>query len=428
MITYLPLILLVILFIIGFPIGFALMLCVVPYFAMATGTPMDVIIQRFIASTESTSLLAIPFFITAGSIMNYSGITKRLLNLCDLLVGHIAGGLGHVNILLSAMMGGLSGSCAADAAQDCKILVPEMINRGYDKPFCAAVTASSSLITCIIPPSIGLVVYAYCTDTSVGKMLCAGYVPGLLMMVAQMALVVYLAKKRKYPPSRDKIASIGELLRGVVDSIWALGLPVLLIVGLRMGIFSASEGGAIIALYALVVGAFVYKELPIKKMPEIMCDAVRSTCSVMLVMCAANIFSYYLSWERIPHQISLFLATITTNPTIFMCMVTVMFLIIGMFMDGTTAMIILAPILAPVVKELGIDMVYFGTVLVVNCAIGAITPPFGAVIYLVAPMLKMRVDDFIKELLPFIAILVALLFVMVLFPEIVTWLPNLIYG
>lgn len=424
----LPLIILAVLFVIGFPIGFALIMCVIPYFAVQTGTNMDIIIQRFIASTESTSLLAIPFFITAGSIMNYSGITRRLLNLCDLLVGHIRGGLGHVNILLSTLMGGLSGSCAADAAQDCKILVPEMVAQGYDKPFCASVTAASSLITCIIPPSIGLVVYAYCTDTSVGKMLCSGYVPGFLMMAGLMILCAYLSHKRNYPKNREKIAPLGEILKACWKSIWALGLPVLLIVGLRMGMFSATEGGAVIALYAFVVGAFVYKELPIKKMPSIMKDAVRSTSSVMLVMCAANVFSYYLSWERIPQILSVLLADNATNPTGFMLLITVLFLFIGMFMDGTTAMIILAPILAPVVRTLGIDMVYFGTVLVVNCAIGAITPPFGVVIYLVAPMMKMKVDDFIKELWPFIGVLIAVLLLLVLCPSIVTFLPNLIYS
>lgn len=428
MIGILPLIILVILFLIGFPIGFALMLCVIPYFAMASGTPMDVVIQRFISSTESTSLLAVPFFITAGSIMNYSGITSRLLDLCDVLVGHISGGLGHVNILLSTLMGGLSGSCAADAAQETKILVPEMVRRGYDKPFCAAVTASSSLITCIIPPSIGLVVYAYCTDTSVGKMLAAGYLPGFLMMVGLMLLVAFLAKKRGYPPSRQTRAGFGEILHALAGSLWALGLPVILIVGLRLGIFSAAEGGAVVAAYALFVGLFVYRELPLRKLPEIMRDSVRSTCSVMLVMCAANIFSYYLSWERIPQKISAFLAMYATNPTFFLLLVTLLFLIIGMFMDGTTAMIILAPIFAPIAMSLGIDMVQFGVVLVVNCAIGAITPPFGVVIYLIAPMMKMRVDDFIRELMPFIGVLVAVLLLLVFFPGLCTWIPNLIYG
>lgn len=426
--TAMVVILLCALFIIGIPVGFALIISVVPYFAVTGSIPMEVVIQRFIASTESVSLLAIPFFITAGSIMTYSGITEVLLDLADLFVGHIRGGLGHVNIILSTMMGGLSGSCAADAAQDCKILVPTMIKRGYDKPFCAAVTAASSLITPIIPPGIGLVVYAYCTDTSVGRMFASGYIPGLLMCAAEMLLVAYLAKKRGYPPAREKRATVKEIAIGFKKSLWALGLPVLLIVGLRFGIFSATEGGAMCALYSLLVGKFVYKKIKKEHIIPILKDAVRSSCTVMLVMCAANIFSYFLSWERIPQNIGTFLANTVSNPTWFMLMVVALFFVIGMFMDGTAAMIVIAPIFAPVVRSLGIDMVFFGCVMVCCCALGAITPPFGAVIYLVAPMLRMRISDFIKELLPFIGVLVAVILLLVFFPQLVTFLPNLLYG
>lgn len=421
-------ILLVLLFIIGIPVGFALIICIIPYFAMADSIPMQVIIQRFIASTESISLLAIPFFIMAGSIMNYSGITVKLLNLAELLVGHIPGGLGHVNILLSTMMGGLSGSCAADAAQETKILVPEMVKKGYDKPFCAAVTAASSLITPIIPPGIGLVVYAYCTDTSVGKMFASGYLPGFLMCVGLMLLVNHLARKRNYPRQREKMASPKEIWKGFLDSLWALGLPVLLIVGLRFGIFSATEGGAMCALYAFLVGKFVYKTIKKEHFIPILKDAVLSTCTVMLVMCAANIFSYFLSWESIPQAISNFLAGTVHNGTVFLFMVVALFLIIGMFMDGTAAMIVIAPIFAPVAKSLGIDMVHFGLCMVMCCAIGAITPPFGVIIYLIAPMMRMKVSDFIKELMPFIGVLVFCVVLVVLIPPLATLLPNLLYG
>ncbi len=426
--TSLVWILLIFLFCLGIPVGFALILCVLPYFMTEGSIPMQVIIQRFIASTESVSLLAIPFFITAGSIMNYSGITEKLMNLADLLVGHISGGLGHVNILLSTMMGGLSGSCAADAAQETKILVPEMIKKGYDKPFCAAVTAASSLITPIIPPGIGLVVYAYCTDTSVGKMFASGYLPGFLMCIALMLLVRYLAKKRNYPKQRTHIAPAKEIIKCFLDSLWALGLPVLLIVGLRCGIFSANEGGAVCAVYSFIVGKFVYKRIKKEHILPILRDAVLSTCTVMLVMCAANIFSYFLSWESIPQKIAGFLANAIHNSTMFMLMVVALFLIIGMFMDGTAAMIVIAPIFAPVVKSLGIDMVYFGLIMVMCCAIGAITPPFGVIIYLVAPMMKMKVSAFIKELIPFILVLIACVIIVVFIPQIATFLPNLIYG
>lgn len=421
-------ILLVLLFVIGVPVGFALIICVVPYFAIESSIPMQVVIQRFIASTESVSLLAIPFFIAAGSIMTYSGITEKLLNLADLLVGHIPGSLGHVNVLLSTMMGGLSGSCAADAAQDCKILVPEMIKKGYDKPFCAAVTAASSLITPIIPPGIGLVVYAYCTDTSVGKMFASGYLPGALMCITMMMLVAYLAKKRNYPRQREHMASPREIGKGFLDSLWALGLPVLLIVGLRFGVFSATEGGAMCALYSLVVGKFVYKTIKKEHLIPILKDAVLSSCTVMLVMCAANIFSYFLSWESIPQAISTFLAGAVSNKYAFLLMVVALFLVIGMFMDGTAAMIVIAPIFAPVVRALGIDMVHFGLVMVMCCAIGAITPPFGVVIYLIAPMLRIKVSDFIKELMPFIAVLILCVIIVVFVPELSTFIPNLLYG
>ncbi len=425
--TTIVLLLLCALFIIGIPVGFALIIAVIPYFATVGSVPMQVVIQRFIASTEAVSLLAIPFFITAGSIMTYSGITDVLMELAELLVGHIRGSLGHVNVILSAMMGGLSGSCAADAAQDCKILVPTMLKRGYDKEFCAAVTSASSLITCIIPPSIGMVVFAYCTDTSVGKMLASGYIPGFLMMIGQMILVHFLAKKRDYPISREKPVKIIEFFSALIKALPALGLPVLLIVGLRFGVFSATEGGAMCAIYSLVVGKFVYKKIKKEHFVPILKDAVLSSCAVMLVMCAASIFSYFLSWERIPQQVSMYLSKTINNPTLFMLMVVALFLIIGMFMDGTSAMIVIAPIFAPVVKAMGIDMVYFGCIMVLCCALGAITPPFGAVIYLVSPLLRIRVTDFLKELLPFIAVIILVILVMVFMPGVVTFIPNLLY-
>lgn len=421
-------ILLLVLFVIGVPVGFSLIICVIPYFAATGSIPMQVVIQRFIASTESIALLAIPFFISAGSIMNYSGITEKLMNLADLMVGHIPGGLGHVNILLSTMMGGLSGSCAADAAQETKILVPEMIKKGYDKPFCAAVTAASSLITPIIPPGIGLVVYAYCTDTSVGKMFASGYLPGLLMCLSLMLLVSYLAKKRKYPCQREHIAPLKDIVKCFVDSLWALGLPVILIVGLRMGIFSATEGGAICCLYSLFVGAFIYKNIKLKHLVPIIRDAVLSSCTVMIISSAASIFSYFLSFETIPQRLATALGSVVNSGTVLMLLVVLLFLAIGMFMDGTAAMLVIAPILAPVAKTLGVDMVYFGLVMVMCCAVGAITPPFGAIIYLVAPMMKMRVSDFIKELMPFIAVLILDILIVVFIPQLAILLPNLIYG
>lgn len=259
-------------------------------------------------------------------------------------------------------------------------------------------------------------------------MFASGYLPGLLMCVSLMLLVGYLARKRKYPCQRTHIAPFKAIIKCFLDSLWALGLPVLLIVGLRMGIFSATEGGAICCLYSLVVGALVYKSIKLEHMLPIIRDAVLSSCTVMIISCAANIFSYFLSWETIPQKLATLLGASVSSGTVMMLLVVLLFLIIGMFMDGTAAMIVIAPILAPVAKSLGMDMVYFGLVMVMCCAVGAITPPFGAIIYLVAPMMRMRVSDFIKELIPFIVVLILDILIVVLIPQIATFLPNLIYG
>lgn len=421
-------ILLLVLFIIGVPVGFALIICTVPYFMTIGTIPMQVVIQRYVATTESISLLAIPFFISAGSIMNYAEITGKLMDLADLLVGHIPGGLGHVNILLSTMMGGLSGSACADAAQETKILVPEMVKKGYDKPFCAAVTAASSIITPIIPPSIGLVVYAFCTDTSVGRMLASGYLPGLLMCISMMIYVRVVAIKRKYPVQRDRIAPFKQICKKTLNSLWALGLPVLLIVGLRCGVFSADEGGAVCCAYSLLVGAFVYKTIKKEHIVPILKDAVLSSCTVMLIQCSAKIFGYFISWESLPSKLASALTQVVSGPSVFLLIMVFLFLIIGMFMDATAAMLIIVPIVAPVAKSLGIDMVHFGLVMVMTCAVGTITPPFGNCIYLIAPMMNMRVADFIKELLPFILIVVADIIICLFIPQMATWIPTLIYG
>jgi tripartite ATP-independent transporter DctM subunit len=425
--SFLSVIILAILLILGVPVALSLLIATIPYFLFVNTTvPPDVVIQRMVASTESISMLAIPFFITAGAIMNRSGITDKLMNLADLLIGHVRGGLGQVNVLLSTIMGGMSGSAAADASTDCKILVPEMIKRGYDKPFCAAVTAASSLITPIIPPGIGLVLYAFLVNVSVGKMFAGGYIPGILMTVLMMLLVDYLAKKRGYAPSREKPATPKEIWSALRESLWALGLPVLLLVGLRFGVFSATEGGAMCALYAFIVGKFVYKELKIRDLPAIFKEAVLGTCTVMLVMCAASTFSFYLSWERIPHSFSTILAGITDNKYVFLLLVNIVFLFLGMFIEASSAVIILVPLLIPTVQALGIDLIHFGIIIVMNMTIGAITPPFGTVIFLVAPLLELRIADFAKELVPFILVLILALLLVTYIPQISLFLPNLL--
>ena len=422
-----PLIILAISFMLGLPCAFALIISVIPYFILDPYISINVVIQRLVSSSESISLMAVPFFITAGTIMNYSGISAKLMALADALVGHLTGGLGHVNVLLSTLMGGISGSGAADAAMECKLLVPEMEKRGYSKGFSAAVTAASACITPIIPPGVGLVVFAFVCEVSLGKLMSAGYIPGLLMMIGLMILVGRISRKRGYKPSRAKRANGKEIWALLKKSSWALFLPFGLIMGLRFGVFTATEGGAMMAIYSLLVGKFVYKELKFRDLPKIMYESVLSMAAVMLVLTAANVFSYYLSWERIPQAMSASLIEISQNKYLFLLFVNILLLILGMFLDGMATMIILAPLLAPVATALGIDLVHFGLVMVLNCAIGAITPPFGTYIFLVAGTVKIKTDTLIKELLPLIAVCIAVLLLITYVPWFTMVIPNLLF-
>lgn len=422
-----PLLILLACFLMGLPIGFSLIISVIAYFASDPYLSFNIIIQRMVSSTESVSLMAIPFFVTAGAIMNYSGISARLMALADALVGHLTGGLGQVNVLLSTLMGGVSGSGAADAAMECKLLVPEMEKRGYDPGFSAAVTAASACITPIIPPSIALVVFAFICGLPTGKLLCAGYLPGLLLCLSQMFIVHRISKKKGFKPSREKMASASELWKLAKEGAWALFLPFGLILGLRIGIFSATEGGALMCVYSLLVGMFIYKELKPKHIPIIIRDAVLSTASVMIILCAANVFSYYLSWERIPAQLSEFIIGIAGNKYVFLLLVNILFLILGMFLDGTASMIILAPLFTPIAISLGIDPIQFGLIIALNIAVGAITPPFGLYIYIVSSTLEIRTERVIRSLVPFILAALAVLVLVSYIPWITTCIPNLVY-
>ncbi len=426
--AFLPVIIVFILYFTGIPIAYALFGSSITYFSFINfASAPDLILQRYITSAQNFALLAIPFFIMAGSIMNYSGISNKLMKFAEVLTGHMTGGLGQVNVLLSLLMGGVSGSANADAAMQSKMLVPEMEKRGYSKGFSAAITAASSAVTPVIPPGINLIVYGLIASVSVGKMFMAGYIPGILMAIALMITVHIISKKRGYAPSRDKRASIGEVLKQGVESIWALLFPFGIIAGLRFGLFTPSEAGAIAVLYTILVGFFIYKELKIVHFIEILKDTVYGTSSVVLIIIAANVFGYYMSWERIPQMLTEAMLGITTNPMLMLLLINIFYLILGMFIEGGAALIILSPLLVPVVVNMGIDPVHFGLVTIVNIMIGGITPPFGSMMFTVCTITGTKITTFIKEIWPFIIALVVVLFIITYFPSIVMFLPNLVF-
>ena len=423
-----PVVIIVVLMLMNAPIWLALFGGMLPYFFfLGDGLPAQILIQRFVATTESSSYLAVPFFITAGAIMNRAGLSEKMLDFADALVGHLRGGLAHVNILLSVLMGGVSGSAAADAAMESKILVPEMERRGYDLEFSAAVTVASSLITPIIPPGMGLIIYSMAAGVSVGRMFAAGYVPGILCMIGFMAYVWYVAKKRNYLPSREKMASAGEIFKLFRHAIWALLMPLGLLMALRAGLLTASETGAACCLYCLLIGTIVYKRFGVKDIVPTIVESVMGTASVMTIMCAANILAYFLSYESIPRRLTEMIVSAGVGKAGFLLIVNIFIFILGMFVSN--GMIpILATLLAPIAISLGVNPVHFGIIVVFGVTIGNMTPPFGLVLYQVAGLTKCSVTKLAKECLPFIAIMVAVLFILTYSESLALAIPNLIYN
>ena len=416
----LPIILLFVLFFLNVPICFALFSSTFFYFIFInTNTYPDLILQVFVNSAQSFPLLAIPFFIMAGAVMNYSGISSRLMGVAEVLTGHMKGGLAQVNVLLSTLMGGISGSANADAAMECKILVPEMTKRGYSKEFSAAITP-------VIPPGINLIIYSLIANVSVAKMFIAGYVPGVAMCISLMITVYFIAKRRGYKPIREKRANTKEILKVLKDSFWALFLPFGIIMGMRMGFFTPTEAGAIAVVYCILVGFFIYKELRIKYFVNIIKETVYGTSTVMFIIIGATVFGQYLNWERIPYMIGEFLTNFTDNKYIFLFIVNLILLFVGMFIEGGAAMIILAPLLIPTAITLGIDSVHFGIVMIVNIMIGGLTPPFGSMMFLTCSIVQVEIKDFVKECMPFIITLLVVLIIVTFLPQLILFLPNLI--
>lgn len=422
-----PILLLFVLFFLKIPVAFAMLMASAVYYLFSPDSMnITMMIQKMITANSSFTYLAIPFFTCAGVIFNYSGISRRLMNLAECLVGHMVGGLGHVNIVLSALMGGLSGSANADAALETKMLVPEMERLGYNRAFSCVVTAASSCITPIIPPGIILILYASASNVSIGRIFAAGYLPGLVMMVCLMVLTYFISKKRNYRPSREKRASIGEFGRTALDSIWALFVPFGLVMGLRMGMFTPTEAGAVCIVYSIIVGAFIYKELKLKDLPSIVMESVTATAGVMFILTGAQAFSSYLTWERLPNAISEFMISNINSPVVFLLMVNLLLLIIGCFFDGGAAMILLAPLLVPAAQALNIDLIHFGIILSINLTVAGFTPPFGSMMFVTTSIAGVKIEDYTREALRYIGCMVLVLLTVTFIPQVSLLVPNLL--
>ena len=430
LIDLLPILLVFVLYFAGLPIVYSLFGASFFYFLFIDTTTVPyMIMMKVMNSTASYSLLAIPFFVMSGSIMNYGGIADKLMDFAEVITGHMRGGLAQVNVVLSMMMGGCSGSANADCAMQSKMLVPEMEKRGYSKAFSAAITAASSAATPVIPPGVNLIVYAVIAQCSLARVFAAGYVPGILMSISMMIVVAIIAKKRNYPTTRDKFPPVKEVLRQAFISFWGLFFPFGIILGMRFGLFTPSEGGAFSVVYCLIVGKFFYKKLSFKRdLIPILMDSVAGTSSVVLIMVAANVFGYYMTWINLPKVVATAVLNITGNKWVFLMICNLILLIMGMFLEGGAALMIITPLLLPVAKQLGVDVIHFGLVAITNIMIGGLTPPFGSMMFTTCGITKCAIGDFLKEVWPFILCLVVVLLLITFFPVLVTFVPNLIYG
>ncbi len=429
LIRFLPVIISFLMLFFGIPVPIALLSGSLVYFGFINTTlPMTSVIQSLVSQSLSTNMLACPFFILAGCIMNYSGITTVLLDFCNKLLGHKEGGLGYVNVLLSTLNGGMCGSSTADAALQCKIIVPEMERLGYPRAFATAVTAASSLITPIIPPGVPLILYGIMTGVSVGKMWAAGYIPGIMLCIAMMLVVYLYSHKYHWKGNRDKAASLKEIGLSFIQSIWALLIPIFIIVGLRSGLFTATEGGTVIIILSIIIGGFIYKNLKFEHIKPILKDAFKSTANIMLIVVSAMTFSMYLSWERIPQDLTQWLMSLSSNKYVFLILANAFIFIMGMFLDGSALLMILTPLLYPVAQSYGIDLIVFGMIMLINLYCGCLTPPFGTIMYITCNITDVSIVEFCKYAWGFILAMLSVILIIACFPGIITFLPNLIYG
>lgn len=413
----------------GMPVAFAIGIAGFIWFLQHPYLPITIPIQLALSQIINFTLLAIPMFIIAGSIMNTAGVTKRLLDFASSLVGHMRGGLGQVSAVLSTLMGGVSGSSIADAAMETRMLGPEMLKRGYPRGFAVAVNVWTSLIVPIIPPGIAFILYGTIGQVSIGRLFAAGIIPGLLLMTIYMTVIYFMARRMGLQPERDKRASASEIAQALSKSIWALIFPVLLIFGLRTGIFTPSEVGSFAVVYGMVVGFLIHREMNLKNFfTEALENSVGDIGAVLAILAMSNIFSYGMVWERVPETMANFLLGISTNPYVLMIIIMIFLVFAGLFIDATALILMTTAVLLPVARRIGIDPVHFGLVFILSAAMGNQTPPVGASMYAGCSVLGATLEEYIKASWPFLIATIIIIILIIFFPQLSLLIPKLIFG
>jgi tripartite ATP-independent transporter DctM subunit len=413
----------IVLLIIGVPVGFSLFASSVMYIA-ANGLPFEMAAQRLVAGPDSFPLLAIAFFVLAGNIMNSAGITRRIFDFADCIVGHFTGGLGHANILASIIFSGMSGSAVADAGGLGQIEMEAMKKAGYDDDFSLAITGASSIIGPIIPPSIPAVIFGVISGVSVGKLFAGGIIPGLLMGLSLSVMVYFYCKKRGY--ERRKRASLRELLTTFQKAFFPLLTPLIIIGGIVFGFFTPTEAAIIAVFYAVLLG-LIYKAIKLQDLPRFLRETLITTIGILFIISSANMFGWLLTISQVPQNLAVSFMSVISNKYVALIVLNLFLLLVGMFLETSAAQIILVPILVPMVIKLGIDPVHFGILMILNLMIGLMTPPVGLVLYVLASIAKVPVMKIAKLIMPYILVLFVVLLVVTFVPNLVMFLPNLLF-
>lgn len=413
-----------ILLFLGMPVAFAMAISgTIAMLQLGEVSPL-LIPQRFFMSLNSFPLLAVPFFILAGEIMNRGGITQKIVDFAKVLIGHKRGSLAHVNVVSNIMMAGFSGSATADAVAIGSIMIPAMKKEGYPPGFAAGLTASAACIGPIIPPSCVMVLYGAITGLSIGRMFIAGFIPGLIIGIGLMILVAYYARKYNWP--YGKKPTFREIIHAFKETFLALLAPVIILGGIMLGISTATEAGVVAVVYALIIGIFVYKKIKFKDIPKLFLDAAINTAVPMVIIAGASIFGWILARQNFASGLTAFLLSVTNSPPIIYFLVICMLLLIGLFVEGTAALLIFVPVLFPMGNQLGFEQIHFAMVIMITILIGTITPPVGLQLYIGADIAKIPISEVVVW--PFVIVMIAVVLLITYIPSLVTFLPNLIFG
>ncbi|MDK2801013.1 MAG: hypothetical protein PWQ70_2632 [Clostridiales bacterium] len=404
------------------PVGFSLFGSSVTYMII-NDIPLEVAAQRLGYGPDSFALLAVPFFILAGCIMNSSGVTQRIFDFADRLVGHIHGGLGHANILASVIFSGMSGAAIADTGGLGAIELKAMKDAGYDENFSLAITGASSIIGPIIPPSIPAVIFAVAAGASTGRLFVGGIIPGLMMAGALSIMVYYYSKKNNYPKSER--STFKEILLAIKRAFFPLLTPVIILGGIIGGIFTPTEAAIVAVFYAIILG-FYYKSIIVKDLPKLLLETINTTISVLFIIASANLFAWILTTSQVPQQLAASFLAVVSNKYVALIIINLFLLFVGFFMETLAALTILVPILLPITTSLGIDPIHFGIIMILNLMIGLCTPPVGMVLYVLAGIAKVPFERIAKAIIPYVVVLYGVLLLITFVPELVLFLPDLL--